>query len=135
MNTELDKINLIHLDELEQEKGDNLKKTKAISFNLNNFENLTSNFNTFYCGNKIHESNSKESLININQNNLSIKGEFLNNSGTSNTTTKLADEIINFSNNNNNEDNNQFINNQYLNSENNSFLNLSDDSLVFQNSS
>ena len=118
MNNEIEKVdNLIQLDEKDFLKVENLKKNKT-NFNLSNLENLTNNF----YNSKINDgSNSKESLSNIGNNNLSIKGEILNNS-----------EIINLTNNTNDEEN-KFSNSHFLNSEN-SFLNLSDDSLVFQNS-
>ncbi len=134
LNSDTEKLNtILQLDEIDQQKIVNLNTIKKISFNLNNLENLEKNLNSLHSGNKIRESSSKESLININNNNLSIKGEFLNNSSVSNTTTKLADEIMTFSN-NNIEENQQYMTNQFINSENNSFLNLSDDSLVFHNS-
>jgi len=123
---------LLQLDENDIKKINNVIIDKKIAFNLNNLENFENNLNNLCTNKKIQESNSKESLININNNNLSIKGEFLNNSSFSNTTTKLADEINTLS--NNNEENQQYLTNQFINSGNNSFLNLSDDLLGFQNS-
>ena len=106
------------MDEKDLLKVENLAKNKT-NLNLSDLDNLANNFYNSNC--KINdETNSKESLSHIGNNNLSIKGEILNNS-----------EIINL--NNTNDEENKHGSSHFFNSETNSFLNISDDSLIFQN--